>query len=100
MKKSEMNDIQKANYEYMRSLGIKKSWAKRLVSDGSFHTSEEIGTEEAINDIVLGFDGWSCTKEGSGFWAKVEARCPEILFEMSYHAALLEISNELVQKAE
>ena len=99
MKKSEMNDIQKANYEYMRSLGIKKSWAKRLVAgDGDYADSSMIGADTA--DTVLGFAAWDETKEGHDFWSNVYDSADELLTTKSYHQALLEIPNNLVNKAE
>ncbi len=99
MKKSEMNDIQKANYEYMRSLGIKKSWAKRLVAgDGDYTNGSMIGADTA--DTVLGFAGWDETEEGYDFWSNVYHNADELLTTKSYHQALLEIPNNLVPEAE
>lgn len=95
MKKSEMNDTQKANYEHMRSIGIKKSWAKRLVS-GATYSDAIICAGEPVNDIILDFDSWVDTEEGSEFWDKVEEDCCAILHEMSYYEALFKIPNNIV----
>ncbi len=99
MKKSEMNDIQKANYEYLRSLGIKKSWAKRFVEEGNWYADEIVKEEEAAH-FVVGFQDWAATPEGCDFWINVEKNSHSILEDMSYHQALLEIPNNLVKIAE
>ncbi len=99
MKKSEMSDIQKANYEYMRSLGIKKSWAWRLVGGGGdYADSSMIGADTA--DTVLGFAFWDKTEEGHDFWRNVHDNADELLTKKSYHRALFEIPNNLVKIAE
>ncbi len=96
MKKSEMNDIQKANYEYMRSLGIKKSWAKRLVSgDGAYADNLMFG--EDLSNIVLGFTHGEETEEGFSFWGNVYDNACGLLTTKSYHKALHEIPNNLVK---
>ncbi len=93
MKKSETNDIQKVNYEHMRSLGIKKSWAERLVAGD--YDSVPVGTAD-IPNIVLGFAHWAETEEGFGFWSDVCDNAEEWLTTKSHHQALLEIPNNLV----
>jgi hypothetical protein len=94
MKKSEMNDIQKANYEYMRSLGIKKSWAKRLITGG--YDSEPVGTVD-IPTIVLGFNHWDETEEGFHFWSTVDDNTTELLTTISYSKALFKIPNNITR---
>ena len=71
MKKSETNDIQKSNYEHMRSLGIKKSWAKRLVGEEDSVFSKEKMDEEGITGVVYGFAYWQEVGEGIDFWLHV-----------------------------
>jgi hypothetical protein len=99
MKKSEMNDIQKANYEYMRSLGIKKSWAKRLVVEEDSYFSREAMEKDSISDVVGGFAYWQKTGEGVDFWFRVTDNEEEWLTTKSYHQALYEIPNKLVKDA-
>ncbi len=99
MKKSEMNDIQKANYEYMRSIGIKKSWAKRLLEgDGDFVYYTMTGYTPEY--IVRCFTNHDTTGEGRDFWNNVRANADVLLMVKSYHQALLEIPNNLAKKAE
>ncbi len=100
MKKSEMNVIQKANYKYMRSLGIKKSWAKRfVVEEDSDFSREEMG-KDTVEEAVCGFAYWGGTNEGADFWLCVSDNAEDWLTTKSYHKALHEIPNNLVQKAE
>ncbi len=96
MKKSEMNGIQKANYEYMRSLGIKKSWAKRLVSGR--YSSEQVDTE-SLTEIVIGFAFWSTTKEGYNYWYRV-CNNTRILKSSPYSRNMLKIMENLAKDAE
>jgi hypothetical protein len=100
MKKSEMNDTQKANYEYLRSLGIKKSWAKRFVVEEDSDFSKEEMDKDTIEAAVYGFAYWGETSEGADFWLCVSDNAGEWLKTKSYHQALLEIPNNLAKKAE
>jgi hypothetical protein len=99
MKKSKMSDIQKANYEYMRSLGIKKSWAKRFVEEGSDISKEE-RDKGSITEVVCGFAYWRETGEGEDFWIRISHNPEEWLTTKSYRQALLELPNNLVKEAE
>lgn len=99
MKKSEMTDIQKANYEYMRSLGIEKSWAERIVAEyGDLPWCRTSGGN--IEVVVISFARWVKTEEGRGFWSAVHKNADDLLLTKTYHQALLEIPNNLVKKSE
>jgi hypothetical protein len=90
------------NLEFFLTRGHVVDFASFFEPDHSnfVFLAEKLRTLRIDNSLVLPLAAWDETKEGYDFWSNVYDSADELLTTKSYHQALLEIPNNLVNKAE